>query len=274
MLVAIPVLLILVAAVTSVVLSRGRGDPSPVLVVSLADGPDVAPDAVGIEAKTRATNGPVNTISAFEEADRAAVAAFVEAEREAEAARVAEEYEQFRLAVVAALLAERTELRGTDQRVAADITRQWGGGKLLMSMPSLGISAAISSVGFERDGRTPATIDLPWAVGWYTFSDYPGSGGNAVFSGHVDWYTGAPAVFGRLRAISAGDPVYMVLADGTPVVYAVERSYWVPADTSDISGIFGATNREAVTFITCGGTWNAVTHDYSHRLIVRAYRVR
>jgi LPXTG-site transpeptidase (sortase) family protein len=129
-------------------------------------------------------------------------------------------------------------------------------------------------LGFERDSRTPATPNTPWGVGWYEFSDFPGAPGNAVFSGHVDWYTGAPAVFGKLRNVQVGDPVYIVLAEGTPVVYQVETTEWVEPDTADIDAIFGATEREAVTFITCGGAWNAVARDYSHRLIVRAYRVR
>ena len=91
-------------------------------------------------------------------------------------------------------------------------------------------------------------------------------------SGHVDWYTGAPAVFGRLRNVGLGDSIYMVLADGTPVSYKVERAEWVTPYTANVGEIFGITDREAITFITCGGTWDPVAHDYSHRLIVRAYR--
>lgn len=164
--------------------------------------------------------------------------------------------------------------RAADEALAADVVKRWGGGQLLMALPSINVTAAVSMLGFKRDGRTPATPNTPWGVGWYEFSDFPGTPGNAVFSGHVDWYTGAPAVFGRLRNVQAGDPVYMVLADGTPVVYQVETTEWVDPDTADIDSIFGITEREAVTFITCGGTWNAVSHDYSHRLIVRAYRIR
>src|SRR5262249_53016203 len=121
----------------------------------------------------------------------------------------AEQQRQFNDAMAAALVAYYAELRRQDDLVAAAAIQRWGKEKLLLSMPTIDITASIGQVGFERDGVTPATIDEPWAVAWYTFSDWPGTGGNAVFSGHVDWYTGAPAVFGRLRSINAGDPIYL-----------------------------------------------------------------
>lgn len=162
--------------------------------------------------------------------------------------------------------------RGIGEKVASDAIRQWGRGQLLLAMPSIGVTAAVTQIGYEGDGRTPSTPNTPWGVGWYTFTDFPGRPGNAVMSGHVDWYTGAPAVFGRLRNVGLGDSIYMVLADGTPVSYKVERAEWVTPYTANVGEIFGITDREAITFITCGGTWDPVAHDYSHRLIVRAYR--
>lgn len=162
--------------------------------------------------------------------------------------------------------------RGRGEQVAADAMQRWGRGQLLLAMPSIGVTAAVSPMGYERDGRTPATPNSPWGVGWYTFTDFPGTPGNAVLSGHVDWYTGAPAVFGRLRNVSMGDQIYMVLADGTPIAYTVERYELVTPYTANVDEIFGITEREAITFITCGGTWDPVAKDYSHRLIVRAYR--
>jgi LPXTG-site transpeptidase (sortase) family protein len=162
--------------------------------------------------------------------------------------------------------------RAEGEKIAAEAMQRWGRGQLLLALPSIGITAAVSQMGYERDGRTPATPNTPWGVGWYTFTDFPGTPGNAVLSGHVDWYTGAPAVFGRLRNVSVGDDIYMVLADGTPIAYKVERYEWVTPYTADVGEIFGITEREAVTFITCGGAWDPVAQDYSHRLIVRAYR--
>lgn len=183
-------------------------------------------------------------------------------------------HEQARAKVAAEAAATQvSSVRQTDQFVAANAIRQWGYGQLLLSLPSIGVTAAASGMSYERDG-TPATPNSPWGVAWYTFSSYPGSGGNAVFSGHVDWYTGQPAVFGGLRNIGAGDAIYTVLSDGTPIAYQVAYATWVRPETADVAAIFGHTGRDAVTIITCGGTWDARAQDYSHRLIVRAYRVR
>lgn len=175
--------------------------------------------------------------------------------------------------VNAAEAVRTTAVQQTDSFVAANAIRQWGYGQLLLALPSIGVTAAAAGMSYERDG-TPATPNSPWGVAWYTFSSYPGSGGNAVFAGHVDWYTGAPAVFGGLRNIGAGDAIYTVLGDGTPIAYQVAYATWVRPETADVAAIFGHTGRDAVTIITCGGAWDPVAHDYSHRLIVRAYRVR
>jgi LPXTG-site transpeptidase (sortase) family protein len=173
-----------------------------------------------------------------------------------------------------AVVAGYAMLRRQDQALAEDVIHRWGPDQLLLALPSIDVTAAVAPMGLERDGRTPATPSTPWGVGWYTFTDEPGTGGNAVFSGHVDWYTGAPAVFARLKQLQVDDPIYVIQADGNPVFYQVAWTQWVDPDTADLNAIFGPTGQEAVTFITCGGTWNAVTHDYSNRLIVRAIRVR
>jgi LPXTG-site transpeptidase (sortase) family protein len=201
----------------------------------------------------------------------------------AEAAQASGDLAQAEALVAAAVAAEEARARADEaqavaatrrsgQTVAATAQRRWGTGSLLLSLPSIGVDAATTPMGMERDGVTPATPNSAWGVAWYHFTAYPGSGGNAVFSGHVDWYTGAPAVFGGLRNVGAGDPLYAVLPDGTPITYRVAYAQWVRPETADVNAIFGATGRDAITIITCGGAWDAVAKDYSHRLIVRAYR--
>ena len=163
---------------------------------------------------------------------------------------------------------------GGSNAIVAEAIRRWGRGGLLLAIPRIGVTAAVSGIGFEADGRTPATPTSAWGVGWYQFTAYPGTGGNAVLSGHVDWYTGAPAVFASLGAVGAGDAIYAVLPDGTPLAYQVGSVQWVRPAAADVRAVFGPTGQEALTLITCGGAWDPVAKDYSHRLIVRAYRVR
>lgn len=234
--------------------TRGNGDRPA--VAPAAEGPDVGSSA----QQTAQTVPPPSPQRALDDLGRA-LEQSIRAEQDAQSERDS--------AALAYALA-----RAQDEQIAAAAMDRWGRGGVLLSMPSIDTTASVERAAYERDGRTPATPNTPWGVAWYTFTDAPGSPGNAVFSGHVDWYTGAPAVFGRLRQLVLGDSLYVVLADGTPVVYLVERSELVTPEAADVAEIFGSTDREAVTLITCGGTWNPVTQDYSHRLIVRAYRVR
>ena len=158
--------------------------------------------------------------------------------------------------------------------VVSAARQRWGAGQLLLAVPRLGVSAAVGSLGYESDGMTPATPTTPWGVGWYTFSASPGAGSNAVFSGHVDWFTGAPAVFAGLRQLDVGDAIYLIRPDGTPLIYSVSTVELVRPQTASVPAIFGGTSRDAITLITCGGSWDAAAKDYTHRLIVRAYRTR
>ncbi len=114
--------------------------------------------------------------------------------------------------------------------------------------------------------------DGPKDVAWYDFSAHPGFGSNAVFSGHVDWYTGELGVFWHLKDLEQDDTVLVRLADGTQYEYKVSVKRQVAA-TEDVSKIVGPTNHEVVTLITCGGTFNSGTGQYDQRLIVRAQRV-
>ena len=165
-------------------------------------------------------------------------------------------------------------LTGDDAAIAAAARGRWGAGQLLLAIPKLGVTAAVAGMGFEADGRTAASPKTAWGVGWYNFTAYPGSGGNAVLAGHVDWYTGEPAVFGGLGRLGAGDLVYVLLPTGATAVYAVGSSQWVRPEAADLNNVWWGTGRDSITFITCGGAWNAAAQDYSHRLVVRAYRVR
>ena len=257
---AAPLLLLAAALTAGLIYWAGRDSGDDAVEQAHEAGPDIGPDAGGDAGITIVPDlDETRPDDEYREALRAAI------ERqfhEEEAARQAAEAEAHAAA------------RAEDEAVAARAIRAWGAGRLLLALPSIGVTAAVSSIGFEPGTRTPAIPYSAWGVGWYNFTDYPGVGGNAVFSGHVDYYTGEPAVFGRLASVKVGDSIYVVLGDGTPLAYQVGQSYYVTPYTANVSEIFGITAAEAITFITCGGAWDPVAKDYSHRLIVRAFRVR
>lgn len=49
--------------------------------------------------------------------------------------------------------------------------------------------------------------ERPGDVAWYRFTSRPGSGSNAVYSGHRDFPSVGPAVFWRLDQLVPGDVI-------------------------------------------------------------------
>ncbi len=139
-------------------------------------------------------------------------------------------------------------------------------------IPAAKVDANVVTLGLGPNNDMPAPNNA-WDVAWYDFSARPGAGGNAVFSGHVDYHDVGAAVFWNLRDLQKGDVVEVRLEDGTVYQYSVDALSCMPADTAPINLIVGPTFSEVVTLITCCGTFDSTTRQYDKRLVVRADRV-
>jgi LPXTG-site transpeptidase (sortase) family protein len=95
--------------------------------------------------------------------------------------------------------------------------------------------------------------------------------------------TAGAAIFWELNKLERNDEINVALQDGTSYTYKIVSMYVVTPrddgnfDTSvgtvvSIQDLVGPTEKESITLITCGGTFNARTHEYDKRLIVRAER--
>lgn len=135
-------------------------------------------------------------------------------------------------------------------------------------IPAIGVDAAIEQVGIP--GGVMGTPAEPMNVGWYPSISTPGTGTNVVMSGHVDYYTIGPAVFYSLGALGAGARIYVLGPDGAGITYAVTAS-WVVGAGDSADGVIGGTGTEALTLITCTGSFDGA--EYDSRQIVRAERI-
>lgn len=111
------------------------------------------------------------------------------------------------------------------------------------------------------------------AVAWYDFSEFPGFGGNAVFSAHVDWFTGELGPFARMKELREGDEVIVKMSDGFQMTFKVVSTKLYKVSDVKMGEVVGRTEKDSLTFITCEGTFSRSNQDYSHRRIVRAERV-
>jgi len=134
------------------------------------------------------------------------------------------------------------------------------------------IDAPVVIKGVDAQGVMQSP-DNAYDTAWYDFSAHPGFGGNAVFAGHVDYIRVGKAVFWNLKDLEQGDLIQVRLQDGTVYKYAVNFKQQFDAATAPVEEIVGPTPNETVTLITCGGTFNANTHQYDKRLVIRAERI-
>jgi len=137
--------------------------------------------------------------------------------------------------------------------------------------PAIGIDAPVETLGLLAGGVMESPHG-PINVGWYSFSAQPGTEGNAVFAGHVDYVRHGAAVFYRLRELKPGDEVRVTLEDGASYVYQVVWSEVYNADDAPVAEIVGPTPGQTITLITCTGVFDRNVLEYDKRLIVRAER--
>src|SRR5262249_58922045 len=105
----------------------------------------------------------------------------------------------------------------------------------------------------------------------YRFTAKPGSGSNAVFSGHREFGQGAtPAIFWHLDQLGPGDAIDVVGDKQTQIRYRVIRTWDYSVTNIPMEQVLAADTGDAVTLITTSGTY--LRGGYDHRLVVRAVR--
>lgn len=141
---------------------------------------------------------------------------------------------------------------------------------------AIGVNAPVATFGMDENAvpQVPYERDL---VAWYNFSAVPGTGGNAVFAGHVTWY--GDAVFKRLGDLRPGDIVALQADDGSRLIYRVTVNEMVFPTPEEARRWLDPTDSDVITLITCGGNYTPNADPvlggvYDQRVVVRAEFVR
>jgi len=135
-----------------------------------------------------------------------------------------------------------------------------------LQIPSLHIDAPIVQVGFDDDGGM-ASPNSDRSVGWFAPGYIPGTPGNAVMAGHVDWVDHA-AVFWFLNKLAVGDTMTVVFDDDSSVTFAVDAVQTYDDGDTPLDQVFGASDSAHLNLVTCGGVFDYATHNYDHRTVV------
>jgi sortase (surface protein transpeptidase) len=138
-------------------------------------------------------------------------------------------------------------------------------------IPRINVNAGIELKGLDPNLRMQAPED-PHKVAWYTFTAMPGTIGNAVFSGHLDYYNLGRAVFADLHNLRPGDLIEVDAQNGSVNRYRVARGQAYNAVTAPVDEIIGRTRNVSITLYTCAGNFNRAAGEYDERFVIRGER--
>lgn len=139
-----------------------------------------------------------------------------------------------------------------------------------LSIPGIGVKAGMEPVGLTPTGA----MGIPSGgnvVAWYSLGPFPGSPGNAVLAGHVDWQL-RQAVFWGLKTLKPGDSIFLDFDNDAKLPYVVSWVEQYRASAAPIYRVFDDSVGSVLTLITCGGTFDSQSRQYLDRLVLRAVR--
>ena len=139
-------------------------------------------------------------------------------------------------------------------------------------LPTARIHADIVSLGRTPRGAIGAP-DNPFVVGWFNISAAPGEPGNSILAGHrdyedIDGNVGS-GVCWELDRVETGDQMVVRDAERSiAFVYEIIEKVVLDPNQPDSARYLADTEEPIITLITCTGSFNPTTHNYSHRLVI------
>ncbi|MYB42663.1 MAG: class F sortase, partial [Chloroflexi bacterium] len=154
-----------------------------------------------------------------------------------------------------------------------------------MRIPIIGVDAALGqrlvSGGQMQNPTGPSDVVWYDLSLWEGLGGAPGAGGNAVFSGHVDYRARIPwanaryqgdGIFRNLPLLAPGDVIEIEIG-GQTLRYAVIWQRQVKANSSTAEILTADVPVDSITLITCGGDFDSTTRSYEDRIVIRAERI-
>jgi sortase (surface protein transpeptidase) len=140
-----------------------------------------------------------------------------------------------------------------------------------LAIDAIGVNARIIPVGLDVDNHIALPEDVH-IVGWFQNSaslNIYQSAYNLIITGHYDSQTGK-AVFHHLNDLKIGTPLTITDQAGYLHQFHTTAINEYSLSSFPLESIFTATNQPQLILITCGGTFDPSTKNYSHRTVVYA----
>jgi LPXTG-site transpeptidase (sortase) family protein len=138
---------------------------------------------------------------------------------------------------------------------------------MVLSLPTLGVSAQIVGVPLDGDGWPTAWLGN--AAGYLEGSAFPTWNGNTVITGHVWTASDDPGIFLGLETLRYGDEV-RIYAWGQVYTYQVRGSSVV--SDGNVAAVMQSEKADWLTLVTCDG-YDPDSGTYLYRWVVRAVLV-
>ena len=133
-----------------------------------------------------------------------------------------------------------------------------------VSIPSIALNSKVVPVGVNSKGEMDVPSGSTSNIGWYAKGTVPGDTGSAVMDAHVF------ATLSRLDEVSAGDDIYVSMADGATRRFTVTRAQVYKVGDLSPSELFSQNDGRYLHLITCAGELTPDHQSYTHRLVVYA----
>ena len=138
-----------------------------------------------------------------------------------------------------------------------------------LSVPAVGVDAAVDAVGVEPDGSMTVPRDVD-RVGWYRFGPAPGQPGSAVLAGHVDSATEGLGAMAPVRSAEVGDEVTVTDESGATTRWRVVARQEFVKQELPRDELFARDGPPRLVLITCGGPFLADVGSYRDNVVVVA----
>jgi LPXTG-site transpeptidase (sortase) family protein len=139
-----------------------------------------------------------------------------------------------------------------------------------VDVPSIAAHSTLVRLGLNADKTVQVPpVDEPLQAGWYQNSPTPGEVGPAVVLGHIDG-DHQEGIFWRLHEVKTGDKVSIGRQDGSTLTFLVTKVDQVAKSDFPKDAVYGDTSDPELRLITCGGAFDASSHNYLDNIIVYA----